>query len=95
VSEEDFDLGKELDEIKARVEEELPHQPVAMGFVKSNTGAYPKSYKVESGSEPGKFYEVTLFSTDVGQCQCKGFSYRRRCSHLSVARARDEAGLTE
>ena len=34
--------------------------------------------KVESASEPGKFYHVSL----TASCQCPAWVYRNRCRHI-------------
>ena len=46
------------------------------------------SYCVQSQTNPGMDYRVTL--TPDG-CECKAFTYRRKCAHVLAARAEQEA----
>jgi hypothetical protein len=58
-------------------------------------------FHVESATTPGEWYlvdisehEQTSLGTVCGTCQCKGWSVRKRCSHLDDAR-QHHADLTD
>jgi len=41
-----------------------------------------KEIEVVSNSDATKKYIVTVYSTGKMECDCKGFSFRRSCSHI-------------
>lgn len=48
---------------------------------------YPMVVEVESKSEPGKIYKVTIENEQgFATCACKGFQYRHDCRHCKLAR---------
>ena len=43
-------------------------------------GGRNESYRIESASKPGAYYELSFDGTDV-VCACKAFEYRGVCRH--------------
>ena len=46
------------------------------------------SFRVRSQTEPSRIYQVSL---DPDGCDCKAFTYRRKCAHVQAARDELEA----
>ena len=65
----------------------LPSPEAVSVLARVLAGPDQASYRIESSSKPGEFYELEVDGSDVG-CSCKGFSYRGACQH---ARALKEA----
>lgn len=53
------------------------------------------AYAIPSNSDPSKTYDVVLYNdgSKRAECNCKGYGFRRRCSHIDDARALCDAGL--
>jgi len=49
------------------------------------TAEYPKRIEVESSTKGADPYIVTILEGNIAVCQCKGYSYRQRCRHQTIA----------
>lgn len=45
----------------------------------------PTTKKIIVETEKGTRHVLSLFTSGLIQCDCKGFQYRRKCSHLQTA----------
>ena len=41
-----------------------------------------KQVQVSSNSDPDKKYTVTIYSDGKHECDCRGFGFRKTCSHI-------------
>jgi len=51
-------------------------------FLKDYEKLKPKIVEVASKSDPNKKYKVTIFNKNQVVCECKGYQFRRNCSHV-------------
>jgi hypothetical protein len=54
---------------------------------------FPREYRIASSSVPDAYYDVKLLDLHSGICHCKGFAYRRRCSHVEKAKLLAQAEM--
>ena len=45
-----------------------------------------KFHDIPSKSDPNKTYRVTEYTNGMWECECKGFEFRRNCSHIKKAK---------
>jgi len=50
-----------------------------------------KEVEVVSNSNPNKKYVVTIFSDGKMSCDCKGYSFRRSCSHIDKVKSEGDS----
>jgi len=45
-----------------------------------------KTFDIPSKSDPNKTYQVTQHIDGTWECECKGYEFRRNCSHIEKAK---------
>ena len=72
-------------------QKKLPSAAAVEILARVLSGPVQASYRVESSSTPGEFYDLDVDGTDVS-CSCRGFSYRGSCQHARTLKEALVAG---